>query len=54
MPIADGLSSGDPISLLAAVVVGSEFRVDAGARPGVVVVASTSPSSHRQPEPMDF
>jgi hypothetical protein len=30
MPIADSLYSGDPISLLPEVVVGSAFQVDAG------------------------
>jgi hypothetical protein len=30
MPIRESLCSGDPISLLAEVVVGSAFQVDAG------------------------
>jgi len=37
MPIADRLSSGDPVSLLVDVMVGSEFHVKDGAHPGVVV-----------------
>ena len=53
MPIRESLWSGDPISLLAEVVVGSAFQVDAG-RPAesVVVVACTARISYRQPRPV--
>ena len=51
MPIADSLYSADPISLLAEVVVGSAFQVDAG-RPAQLVVACTARISYRQLRPV--
>ena len=49
MPIRESLCSGDSISFLADVVVGSAFQVDAGRlAQSVVVVACTARISYRQ------
>ena len=49
MPITDRLSSGDSISFLDDLVVGSEFTWMPLHEPSVVVVACTSRISYRQP-----
>ena len=49
MPMADSLCSGDPISFLADVVVGSESQVMPVHGPSLVVVACISQISSRQP-----
>ncbi len=52
MPITDSLSSGNPITLLADVVVVSEFKVAAGARVrrrrGRVQLADLCPATRRE------